>query len=149
VVLVMTGEIEPLEDDEAVPALDDAQIYAADMLPRITKAYQAWDSLKEYQKEERGRLKEILGARTAALKEAMEVGHKTVSDQVLKLTVAENRWQELEEARAELKDVMGALKDQIKAAAQKIKDLINEAKASSQMSLFTTGGVDTAEKEQE
>ena len=128
------------------PDREEAQAFAADMLPRITRAYATWDGLKEYQTKERKRLREQLGARKASFAEAMEVGHQTTGDQVLKLTVVESRWQELEEAQAELKDVMSALAEQLKAATLKIKDLVNEAK-SKQLPLFQTAGVDAGEKE--
>ena len=102
---------------------------------RLMRAFTAWQTIVEYKKTEGKRLTEKLAARIAQFNEAMAVGHSTTSDQVLKLSVVEVRWQELEDARDEKKEVLKALTDQVKTSVQKIKDLIEEAK-SNQMSLF-------------
>jgi chromosome segregation ATPase len=125
---------------------DAAQELAAELLPRIIIAYAAWDAIREYAKQEKARLKEKLAGRIAQLKEAMDVGHATINDQVLKLTVVEQRWQDLEETRAEAKDVSAALTEQIKAAQQKIRDLMAEAK-SGQLPLFAMPAQSAGEKE--
>lgn len=102
---------------------------------RLIRTFATWQQLREDKQKESKRLSEKLAARIAQFNEAMNVGHSTTSDQILKLSVVEQRWQELEETRAEKKDVMGAYKDSVKATEQKIKDLIAEAK-SAQMKLF-------------
>jgi len=116
---------------EAVSTAPDQETAA-----HIMRAFIAWQTIKDYAKDERKRLNEKLAGRTAQFKEAMEVGHASTSDQILKLSVVEQRWQELEEARDEKKEVNGALREQIKAAEQKIRDLIEESK-SNQMNLFS------------
>ncbi len=76
-----------------------------------------------------------MSAKLAALKEGMEVGHSTDEQQLLKLTVVEERWQDLEEARTERKEIGSAMKDQMKLCETRIRDLINEMK-SPQLGLF-------------
>lgn len=103
---------------------------------RMLRAFEQWNVLREYATKERKRISEKLAARIAQFNTAMEVGHSTASDQLLKLQVVEARWQELEETRDERKEMNSTLRDQIKSAEQKIKDLIDEAK-SNQLSLFS------------
>lgn len=127
--------------EEAVAEVTDPQL--AD---RALRAFANWTQGKEYAAKERKRLSELVSNRKAQFDEAMNVGHNSVNDQVLKLSVVETRWQELQEAIAEKKTINGALKDAIKVAEQKIKDVIAEAKTA-QMNLF--GGDAAAEEETE
>lgn len=106
------------------------------LVERIIKAFETWQSGKEYATKERKRLADQLSGRAAQFAEAMAVGHTTANDQALKLQVVEQRWQELEDAKNEKKTVTGALRDALKVAEQKIKDLIADQK-SGQMSLFS------------
>lgn len=108
---------------------------------RMVTAFEQWQTIREYATKERKRLSEQLAARIAQFTEAMNVGHSTANDQILKLSVVETRWQDLEDARTEKKEVGSALRDQIKASEQKIKDLIAEAK-SNQMSLFAAAAAE-------
>lgn len=91
----------------------------------LIKAFEGWVTVDEFAAKERKRTKELVDGRLAAFKESMEVGHNTTNDQVLKLSLCETRWQELEEAREERKLINGSCKDQIKVAKQKIVDLLN------------------------
>jgi enoyl-CoA hydratase/carnithine racemase len=108
---------------------------------RLMRAFTAWQAIVDYKKTETKRLSEKLAARIAQFNEAMAVGHSTTGDQILKLGVVEQRWQDLEETRAEKKDVTAALREQVKTSVQKIKDLIEEAK-STQLSLFQSSADD-------
>lgn len=102
---------------------------------RMMVAFSQWEVIREHGAKERKRCTELVASRLAQFKEAMEVGHATQGDQLLKLSVVEQRWQDLEDARTEKKEVTSAMKDQLKGAEQKIRDLISEAKGT-QMSLF-------------
>lgn len=95
---------------------------------RLMRAFVAWQTIVEYKKTETKRISEKLAARIAQFNEAMAVGHSNTNDQVLKLSVVEQRWQDLEETREEKKEVGAALREQVKSSVQKIKDLIEEAK---------------------
>lgn len=132
----MTVKEETVEDTiaEAAASEDHERQEAA---RRLMTAFVSWEQIREFATKERARVNENVAARLAQFKEAMEVGHASESDQLLKLTVCEQRWQELTEARDEKKDVNGAMKDQIKSAEAKIRDLIAEAKGSNQLTLFT------------
>lgn len=125
----MTKETLQQEVDQA--ALEATAAGAA----RIIKAFTDLETIEEYGVKERKRVNELVASRKAMFAEAMAVGHSTVTDQLLKLGVVEQRWQELEEAHDEKKDVMGTVKDQVKSTRQKIKDLLAEAK-SNQLSMF-------------
>jgi translation initiation factor 2B subunit (eIF-2B alpha/beta/delta family) len=115
---------------EAVAGNTDPELVA-----RLVRAFDMWEASREYRKKEAKRLTEQLSARISLFEEAMHVGHSTVSDQVLKLSVVESRWQDLEDARTERKEVSAATKDAIKAAEQKMRDILVAAK-SNQLSLF-------------
>ena len=114
---------------------DIASITDPESAARVLKAFQTWVDGKTYASAERKRMSEKLAARIAQFEEAMQVGHSTTNDQILKLSIVETRWQDLEEARSEKKEVGKALTDAVKSAEQKIKDLLAEAK-SGQMTLF-------------
>lgn len=98
----------------------------------IIKAVENWETVREFGVKERKRTKELVDARLASLKEAMELGHNTESDQLLKLSAVESRWQELEEARDERREISSACRDQLKNAHQQIRDLL-----SPQLGLFS------------
>jgi hypothetical protein len=119
--------------DAAVEVLlDTDQVEAA---RRLLKAFGDWDKIRTYAKTERKRTKEEVDGRLQQFTEAMEVGHSNANDQILKLTVVEQRWQDLTEARDGRKLVLKALSDQLKGIEQKIRDLTAEAK-DKQLSLF-------------
>lgn len=101
----------------------------------LVRAFESWEKAREYRKNESKRCNEQMAARIALFAEAMNVGHSSPTDQVLKLSVVESRWQDLEDAREERKQVNGATRDAIKACEQKIRDLLITAK-SNQLNLF-------------
>lgn len=100
-----------------------------EMATHLVRAFEIWEQLREYKAKESKRVNEKVSARQAQFAEAMHVGHASANDQILKLTVVEQRWQELDDARTERKEVMSALKDQIKSAEQRIRDGIAEARS--------------------
>lgn len=100
---------------------------------RLVRSFDQWEQAREYGKKERKRVSDQLAGRIAQFAEAMNVGHSTQTDQVLKLSVVESRWQDLEDAREERKQVTAACRDAIKAAEQKIRDLLVQSK---QLDLF-------------
>lgn len=102
---------------------------------RLVRTFDGWEKAREYKKTEGKRCSENLAARIALFAEAMNVGHSSTGDQVLKLSVVESRWQDLEDAREERKQVAGACREAVKACEQKIRDLLGEMK-SNQLSLF-------------
>ena len=101
----------------------------------LIKAFEQWETIRSFGVDERKRTAELVVARLAAFKEAMEVGHQNANDQILKLNVVEQRWQDLEDARSERKEIGSAVRDQMKNAHQKLKDLINE-RNNPQISMF-------------
>jgi hypothetical protein len=119
---------------EAVATGDeDAKESARALMDDFTK----WSTTREYALKERKRCNENVQAKLAALKEAMETGHNNESQQLLKLTVVEERWQDLEEARVERKELMASCRDQVKLCETRIRERI-EALKSPQLGLFTT-----------
>lgn len=134
----MSAAIKEAVDEVLTEAADSADDEKQEAARRLIGAFMSWEKIREYATQERSRTKENVAARLAQFKEAMEVGHSSESDQLLKLTVCEQRWQELDDARAERRDVNHAMRDQTKAAEQKIKDLITEMKGSPQLTLFDT-----------
>lgn len=106
---------------EAVASGDEE---GAEKARDIITAFTGWDTTREFTLKERKRTGDNVKMKLAALKEAMEVGHKTTNEQILKLTVVEGRWQDLEDAREERRLVMKACSDNMKLAEQKIRDLI-------------------------
>lgn len=140
-------DIQPLDPHRADGALGEKVAAALESASdeigaRLIRTFQAWLTLKDHATKERKRLSEELSARIALFTEAMQVGHSTPSDQVLKLSVVEARWQDLEDARDARKQVSSALRDQIKLVEQKIKDQIAEAR-SGQLALFQTSSEDS------
>lgn len=133
--------------DQAIAevAIDDAET-----AQRLVRCFEQWVTAREYKKTEAKRTSENLAGKIALFTEAMNVGHSTTGDQVLKLSVVESRWQDLEDARTERKEVASACKDAIKAAEQKIKDLLEQAK-SNQLPLFQSeaGSASDAESDVE
>lgn len=119
---------------EAVTTGDEEARERADAL--ITK-FGEWETTRELAAKERKRCNENVQAKLAALKEAMEVGHSTQQDQLLKLSVIEGRWQDLEDARTERKELMSSFKDNIKLCETRIRELIAEIK-SPQLGLFAS-----------
>lgn len=101
---------------------------------RILHAFETWRSEKEVAKEENKRCSDNVKRCQELLAEAMTQGHSTPEGQVAKLGTIELAWQELDEAKAEQKDVRGAWKDAIDASETKIRDLIEEG---NQLRLFT------------
>jgi chromosome segregation ATPase len=133
---------------EAVASGDeDAKEHARNLIT----AFERWETTREYGKKERKRCNDNVSARLAALKEAMEVGHSTDEQQLLKLGVVEQRWQDLEDARTERKEVAGAMKDQMKLCETRIKELIEALRPSQQLGLFnsTIDNPPTPEEEEE
>lgn len=126
-----------------------AQDPTTEIAARLIRAFQQWDGAREHRKKESKRCNDNLASRIALFSEAMNVGHSNQNDQILKLSVVEARWQDLEDAREEKKQVAAACRDAIKACEQKIKDLMAEAK-SGQLNLFNAsagaadaGGIDS------
>jgi len=118
---------------EAVATGDqDAIESARALMDDFTK----WSTTREYAAKERKRCNENVQAKLAALKEAMEVGHNSESQQLVKLTVVEERWQDLEESRVERKELMSSCRDQVKLCETRIRDRI-AALTSPQLGLFT------------
>jgi hypothetical protein len=103
----------------------------------LIDAFQRWETTREFAKVERKRCSDNVSAKLAALKEAMEVGHSTDDQQLLKLGVVEVRWQDLEDARTERKEIGSSMKDQMKLCETRIRELIVELK-SPQLGLFTS-----------
>lgn len=124
-----------MNEQQVSDAIAEVAVEDAETAARLVRAFDQWQQAREYAKTERKRTSENLAARIALFSEAMNVGHSTTGDQVLKLSVVESRWQDLEDARHERKDVNAACKDAIKAAEAKIKDLLTQVK-SNQMDLF-------------
>ncbi len=125
-----------IEDAVAAELTDPSNAEVAERAGELLMLFTRWETCREFAVKERKRTKEKLEARLAAFKEAMEVGHQSEADQILKLSVCEQRWQDLEEARAERKDVCKAAVDAVKSSEQKIRDLLAEMK-SPQLGLFT------------
>jgi hypothetical protein len=113
---------------------------------RLVRAFAEWQSVGDYKSKQSKALGEKVAARKAAFAEAMATGHQTQGDQLLKLLLCEQRWQELEEAIAERKDVQASLRDQLKVTRQKIADLIQEAR-DRQLSLFQSGAAGDADSD--
>ena len=134
-----TDDVNPA--DEALAAeVEQAQAGAdPETVARMVRAFDIWEAAKEFKKKEGKRLSDQLAARISLFAEAMNVGHSTVNDQVLKLSVVETRWQDLEDAREEKKQIATACRDAVKAAEQRIRDALADAK-SGQMSLFNPPG---------
>lgn len=119
---------------EAATAGDEeARERASELITKFTD----WETTRELAAKERKRCNENVQAKLAALKEAMEVGHSTQADQLLKLSVIEGRWQDLEDARTERKELMSSFKDNIKLCETRIRELIAAIK-SPQLGLFTS-----------
>ena len=112
-----------------------AQDPTSEIAARLIRTFQQWETARNHRKDESKRCNDNLAARISLFAEAMNVGHSNTNDQVLKLSVVESRWQDLEDAREEKKQVAAACRDAIKACETKIKDLIGEAK-SGQLQLF-------------
>lgn len=117
-------------------AADSAAPDQAMLATELLRAFDGWMTVREYGATESKRTRELVDARFQAFKEAMEVGHATQSDQILKLGVVEQRWQDLEDAKLGRGQVLSACREQIKLSHQKIKDLVSELK---QPSLFGPG----------
>jgi seryl-tRNA(Sec) selenium transferase len=111
---------------------------------RLVRSFDQWEQAKEYGKKERKRVNDQLAGRIAQFAEAMNVGHSTTNDQVLKLSVVESRWQDLEDAREERKQIIAACRDAVKAAEQKIRDMLASIK-STQLDLFNSAAGSAAE----
>lgn len=119
---------------EAVTTGDEeARERATDLIAKFTE----WETTRDLAAKERKRCNENVQAKLAGLKEAMEVGHSTQADQLLKLSVIEGRWQDLEDARNERKELMSSFKDNIKLCETRIRELIAAIK-SPQLGLFTS-----------
>lgn len=134
------------DDDSLQSEVEQAQEGAdPETVSRLVRSFELWEKAKEFKKTEAKRCNDQLGARIALFEEAMNVGHSSVNDQVLKLSVVETRWQDLEDAREEKKQVASACRDAVKAAEQRIRDALADAK-SGQMSLFqsSAGAADDA-----
>ena len=155
----MHTEIEHDDTNEEAPADDQdlrsqvleavAQDPTAEIAARMIRAFQQWETAREHRKAEAKRCNDNLAGKISLFSEAMNVGHSNQNDQILKLSVVEARWQDLEDAREEKKQVAAACRDAIKACETKIKDLMAEAK-SGQLNLFHSaaeaaaeGGVET------
>jgi DNA-binding protein H-NS len=132
-------------EQQANETIDEIAAQDPETAQRLVKSFEQWETAREFRKKESKRTSEQLAARIAQFAEAMNVGHSTTSDQVLKLSVVESRWQDLEDAREERKQVAAACRDAIRAAEQKIKDIIQTVK-STQLSLFqsSAGSADDA-----
>lgn len=120
---------------EAVSAVDTGDAEARERADRLIAKFGEWEMTRELAAKERKRCNENVQAKLAALKEGMEVGHSTQADQLLKLTVVEGRWQDLEDARTERKELMSSFKDQIKLCETRLREMIAEIK-SPQLGLF-------------
>lgn len=139
----MHTEIEVTEADDVADDKDlradvldvVAQDPTSEIAARLVRAFAHWETARETRKTENKRCSENLAGKISLFSEAMNVGHSNSNDQILKLSVVEARWQDLEDARAEKKEVNAACRDAIKACEQKIKDLMAEAK-SGQLNLF-------------
>lgn len=130
-------------------ATESGDAQAHELVNSLLADFQSWETVREYALKERKRCNENVKAKLAALKEAMEVGHKDMSEQVLKLTVVEERWQDLEEARSEKHDVVSALREQFKLAETRLRERIKEI-TSPQLGLFTsTPTIDNPPKPEE
>ena len=121
--------------DQIVDAIAEGEV-DQEQVSRLVRAFDLWEQAREYRKKEAKRCNELLAARIAQFSEAMHVGHSSTSDQVLKLSVVETRWQDLEDAREERKQVGSACRDAVKSAEQKIRDLLGEMKQKNQLDLF-------------
>ncbi len=121
-----------------------AQDPTAEIAARLIRAFQQWEAAREHRKAEAKRCNDNLAGKISLFSEAMNVGHSNQNDQILKLSVVEARWQDLEDAREEKKQVASACRDAIKACETKIKDLMAEAK-SGQLNLFHSAVEATAE----
>lgn len=132
----MTAAIQQAVEEALVDATGTGQEEKLESARRLIKAFTDWEKIRQHASDERKRTKEGVAALLAQFKEAMEVGHSSEADQLLKLSVCEQRWQDLDDARAERRDVNNAMRDQIKAAEQKIKDLITEVKGTQQLTMF-------------
>lgn len=107
------GEVMPITDAEKLEQADD-----------LARLFKAWEDARALAVAERKRCGDNVKAKLASLKEGMEVGHQNDAQRLLKLTVVEDRWQELEEARTERKEIFGQMKDAVTLCEQKIRDAI-------------------------
>lgn len=91
--------------------------------------FERWEAAREDAQKERKRCKEQVDAKVAGFKEAVETGTSNDNQRLLKLGIVETRWQELEDARVERKEVGGAMKDQVMLAETKIREKITAIKS--------------------
>lgn len=148
----MHTEIEHDDTTDEAPAEDlrsqvmdvVTQDPTAEIAARMIRAFQQWETARAHRKDEAKRCNDNLAGKISLFAEAMNVGHSNTNDQILKLSVIEARWQDLEDAREEKKQVASACRDAIKACETKIKDLMAEAK-SGQLNLFNSAAVAAAE----
>lgn len=103
--------------------------------------FQKWETTREYARNERKRCNDNVSAKLAAFKEAMEVGHNSDEQERLKLLLVEERWQDLEEARTERKELMSSCRDQVKLCETRIRERIAALK-SPQLGLFSVPSID-------
>jgi hypothetical protein len=130
----------------AIAAVEEAAEEATEQAVALIAAFQRWETTRKYAVDERKRCGDRVAEKLAAFKEAIEVGHSTEDQQLLKLTVVESRWQDLEEARAERKNVMASCRESMKLAEGRLRELIAE-RNSTQLSLFNGKAEEEAPEE--
>lgn len=94
----------------------------------LLRAFEQWETIKNFSARERKRCNENVKAKAEDLKTALEETTTNKTEQLSKLGRAEIAWQDLEEAKAEQKDIRNSTRDNIKDAEQKIRDLLEEQK---------------------
>lgn len=129
------------EDDFAKKVLDhvekgtesgDAQ--QAEQARALLRAFTEWQTTTAWAKTERKRVNDKVKEQAEYLRSALEEATtESEHERLAKLERCEVCWQDFEEAKAEQKDIRGSTRDNIKAAEQKIRDLMEESK---QLGLF-------------
>lgn len=129
------------EIDKAESGDEHAKQHAA----KLRRALNDFFRVREYAKGERKRVSDNVKEQFEYLKDAHEEPVATPADpstatpEEQRAAFAKARrlevcWQDYEEARAEAKDVRGAMRDAIKGAEDRVRVILDEA---NQLSLFT------------
>lgn len=92
----------------------------------VLQAFELWQAAKEYATSEGKRTLLKLKAAQAALKEAVEAGRAESGG--YKLERVECCWQDVEEAKAERREVRSACRDAVSEALDKMRAAVDAAK---------------------
>lgn len=120
--------------DHVAKGTDSNDAQQAEQARALLRAFTEWQTTTAWAKTERKRVNDKVKEQAEYLRAALEEATtESEHERLAKLERCEVCWQDFEEAKAEQKDIRSSTRDNIQAAEQKIRDLMEESK---QLGLF-------------